>query len=52
MARQTDYWRALLGIVMLALVLAFPLGVAGGLKKLFIRDAVAPSPRDAGRGLG
>jgi branched-chain amino acid transport system permease protein len=50
-ARQTDYWRALLGIVMLALVLVFPLGVAGGLKKLFIRDD-APSPRDAGRGLG
>jgi branched-chain amino acid transport system permease protein len=37
-ARQTDYWRALLGIVMLALVLVFPLGVAGGLKKLFIRE--------------
>jgi branched-chain amino acid transport system permease protein len=37
-ARQTDYWRALLGIVMLALVLVFPLGVAGGLKRLFIRD--------------
>ena len=52
-ARQTDYWRALLGLVMLALVLVFPLGVAGGLKKLFIRDeALAPSPRPAGRGLG
>jgi branched-chain amino acid transport system permease protein len=38
-ARQTDYWRALLGIVMLALVLVFPLGVAGGLKRLFIREA-------------
>ncbi len=37
-ARQTDYWRALLGIVMLALVLVFPLGVAGGLKRLFIRE--------------
>jgi branched-chain amino acid transport system permease protein len=40
-ARQTDYWRALLGVVMLALVLVFPLGVAGGLKRLFIRDAAA-----------
>jgi branched-chain amino acid transport system permease protein len=40
-ARQTDYWRALLGVVMLALVLVFPLGIAGGLKRLFIRDAVA-----------
>ena len=37
-ARQTDYWRALLGIVMLALVLVFPLGVAGGLKRIFVRD--------------
>jgi branched-chain amino acid transport system permease protein len=37
-ARQTDYWRALLGIVMLALVLLFPLGVAGGLKRIFIRE--------------
>ena len=42
-ARQTDYWRALLGLVMLALVLVFPLGVAGGLKRVFIRDqTVAP----------
>jgi branched-chain amino acid transport system permease protein len=38
-ARQTDYWRALLGVVMLALILVFPLGVAGGLKRLFIREA-------------
>ncbi len=40
-ARQTDYWRALLGLVMLALVLVFPLGVAGGLKRIFIRDRAA-----------
>jgi len=40
-ARQTDYWRALLGIVMLALILVFPLGVAGGLKRLFIREEAA-----------
>jgi len=52
-ARQTDYWRALLGVVMLVLVLVFPLGVAGGIKRLFIRDdASSPSPRTAGRGLG
>ena len=38
-ARQTDYWRALLGLAMLALVLVFPLGVAGGLKRLFVREA-------------
>jgi branched-chain amino acid transport system permease protein len=37
-ARQTDYWRALLGIVMLALILVFPLGVAGGLKRLVVRE--------------
>ena len=49
-ARQTDYWRALLGIVMLALVLVFPLGVAGGLKRLFLDRT--PSARPAGRGLG
>ena len=52
-ARQTDYWRALLGVVMLALTLVFPLGVAGGLKRLFLRDdGLAPSPRAAGAGLG
>ena len=37
-ARQTDYWRALLGLVMLALILAFPLGVAGAIRRLFIRE--------------
>jgi branched-chain amino acid transport system permease protein len=37
-ARQTDYWRALLGVVMLALILVFPLGVAGGLKRLVVRE--------------
>lgn len=28
-ARETDYWRALLGLVILALVLLFPAGIAG-----------------------
>jgi branched-chain amino acid transport system permease protein len=37
-ARQTDYWRALLGIIMLALVLVFPLGVVGSLKRVFLRE--------------
>ena len=37
-ARQTDYWRALLGGVMLILVLVFPLGVAGGLRRRFLRE--------------
>ena len=38
--RQTDYWRALLGATMLALVLLFPLGVAGGLRRIFLREPV------------
>jgi branched-chain amino acid transport system permease protein len=37
-ARQTDYWRALLGFVMLALVLLFPLGIAGSLKRGFLKE--------------
>jgi branched-chain amino acid transport system permease protein len=32
--RQTEYWRALLGGIILLLVLAFPGGIAGGLAKL------------------
>jgi branched-chain amino acid transport system permease protein len=36
--RQTDYWRALLGATMLALVLVFPLGVAGGLRRIFRKE--------------
>jgi branched-chain amino acid transport system permease protein len=37
-ARQTDYWRALLGGIMLALVLVFPLGVAGTLRRAFLKE--------------
>jgi branched-chain amino acid transport system permease protein len=33
--RQTEYWRALLGAIILALVLLFPGGVAGSLARLF-----------------
>ena len=40
-ARETDYWRAMLGGVMLALVLLFPLGVAGGIKRLVLREGRA-----------
>jgi branched-chain amino acid transport system permease protein len=29
--RSTDYWRAVLGVTILALVLAFPQGIAGAL---------------------
>jgi branched-chain amino acid transport system permease protein len=35
--RATDYWRAVLGVVILALVLAFPQGLAGGLAALGAR---------------
>ena len=38
--RQTDYWRALLGGVILLLVLAFPAGIAGGIAKLLQRKAM------------
>ena len=41
-ARQTDYWRAMLGFIILLLVLAFPQGIAG-----FIRDRFMPE-RDSG----
>ena len=35
MARSTDYWRALLGGVILILVLLFPQGIAGFVRQLF-----------------
>jgi branched-chain amino acid transport system permease protein len=38
-ARGTDYWRALLGGVILALVLVFPQGIAGSLKRAFFRES-------------
>ena len=36
-ARSTDYWRALLGAIILLLVLAFPQGIAGFVGQLFER---------------
>jgi branched-chain amino acid transport system permease protein len=36
-ARSTDYWRALLGGIILLLVLAFPQGIAGFVNDLFER---------------
>ena len=36
-ARSTDYWRALLGAIVLLLVLAFPQGIAGFVGPLFER---------------
>src|SRR6202158_2428122 len=35
--RQTEYWHALLGGIILLLVLAFPAGIVGGLAKLSAR---------------
>ena len=34
MARSTDYWRAMLGGIVLVLVLAFPMGIAGAVRAL------------------
>jgi len=36
-ARNTDYWRALLGVTILAIVLVFPQGIVGALRALFER---------------
>jgi ABC-type branched-subunit amino acid transport system permease subunit len=33
--RQTEYWRALLGAIILLLVLVFPSGIVGGIARLF-----------------
>jgi branched-chain amino acid transport system permease protein len=40
-ARNTDYWRALLGGIILVLVLAFPQGIAGFVKQWFDRRTEA-----------
>jgi branched-chain amino acid transport system permease protein len=37
LARSTEYWRAVMGAVMLLLVLVFPQGIAGGLHQLWLR---------------
>ncbi len=41
-ARSTDYWRALLGAIILGLVLLFPLGLVGSAKRLLRRGEVQP----------
>jgi branched-chain amino acid transport system permease protein len=33
-ARETEFWRAVLGLVILAIVLVFPQGLVGGLGAL------------------
>jgi len=37
-ARETDYWRAMLGFTILALVLLFPQGLAGSLRERFMPE--------------
>jgi branched-chain amino acid transport system permease protein len=36
-ARNTDYWRAMMGTVILILVLLFPQGIAGAAQSLWSR---------------
>jgi branched-chain amino acid transport system permease protein len=40
-ARSTDYWRAMLGGIVLLLVLAFPMGIAGFIAQVFDRRRAA-----------
>jgi branched-chain amino acid transport system permease protein len=37
LARETDYWRAVFGLVILLIVVLFPQGLVGGLKALLGR---------------
>ena len=40
--RQTEYWRALLGIIILILVLAFPQGIVGAFSAMWRRAGAKP----------
>jgi len=40
--RQTEYWRALLGIIILLLVLAFPQGIVGAFSSIWRRAGMKP----------
>ncbi|SDO90685.1 branched-chain amino acid transport system permease protein [Rhodoferax sp. OV413] len=44
-ARNTDYWRAMLGGIILLLVLLFPQGIAGYAQQLFARLRRAPEAK-------
>ena len=44
-ARSTDYWRAVLGLTIIVLVLAFPQGIAGFVRTLFARRDKGGEPR-------
>jgi branched-chain amino acid transport system permease protein len=39
--RQTEYWRAMLGVIILLLVLAFPSGIVGAIARLFDKRKAA-----------
>ena len=43
-ARNTDYWRAMLGSVILLLVLLFPQGISGSAQMLWLRWRGKPAP--------
>jgi len=49
-ARETDYWRAILGLVILALVLLFPAGIAGYFQRFVGGPARQGSPGSKGSG--
>jgi branched-chain amino acid transport system permease protein len=44
-ARNTDYWRAMLGAVILVLVLLFPQGIAGSVQMLWARWRPKKEPK-------
>ena len=46
-ARNTDYWRAMLGAIILLLVLLFPQGIAGFAKQLFDKLKRKPAAGEA-----
>jgi len=47
-ARQTDYWQALLGFVILLLVIAFPQGIAGFIRERFGDTGIDRADNSAG----
>ena len=50
-ARNTDYWRAMLGVIILGLVLLFPMGIAGFIRQLLpTRLGGGRAPKAARRG--
>ncbi|CAG4890178.1 ABC transporter permease [Paraburkholderia saeva] len=46
-ARQTDYWQALLGFAILLLVIAFPQGIAGFIRDRFDNDDADDSTKNS-----